>query len=273
MVAKAMAAMLVVSLGLIGGLASAASTVAGARLTSEPVYTAAPCPDPNVPELGPGTNLSPAFTCGELTVPENRANPNGRTIRLAVARVPATTATPRPDPIVFLTGGPGGIAFLDAPQAVASGMNADREVIFVAHRGTYHADPFLTCPAYDDYLNDSLGLHFSDPATGKLDEASVRASRSRQARTGVNVSASNAAENAADIAGLRVALGIAEWNVYGVSYGTDFAQWLLRDHPAGIRSAVLGSMDAAVRRESLPCFALLAAAPFSPHSPSQLLPR
>jgi pimeloyl-ACP methyl ester carboxylesterase len=242
LVTKAIVAMLVMAVGAIGALATASGTVAGFRLTSEPVYASAPCPDPNIPELGPGANLSTAFTCGYLTVPEHRANPDGRTIRIAVARVPAATATPRPDPIVYLTGGPGGIAFLDALQAVASGMNADREVIFVAQRGTYHADPFLACPEYDEYLNDSLGLHFADPATGELDEASVRACRDRLAQTGVDFSAYNSAENAADIADLRVALGIAEWNVYGVSYGTDLAQWLLRDRPEGIRGVVLDSV-------------------------------
>jgi pimeloyl-ACP methyl ester carboxylesterase len=241
------------------GALEPASGLAGSRLASEPVYTAAPCPDPNIPALGPSANLSPDFTCGYLTVPENRANPDGRTIRVAVARAPATTATPRPDPIVYLTGGPGGTAFLDALQAVASGMNADREVIFVAQRGTYHSDPFLTCPEYDEYLNDSLSLHFSAPATGKLDEAAVRVCRDRLAQAGVDFAAYNSAENAADIAALRVALGIAEWNVYGVSYGTDLAQWLLRDHPEGIRSVVLDSVvpiDQSIIEEWWPAAAL-----------------
>ena len=120
--AKAIVVLLVVAVGLAGALASASGAAASVRPIGEPVYTVAPCPDPNIPELGPAANLSPAVTCGYLTVAENRATPNGRTIRIAVARVPAATATPRPDPIVYLTGGPGGIAFLDALQAAASGM-------------------------------------------------------------------------------------------------------------------------------------------------------
>jgi hypothetical protein len=110
-VSKAIAAMFVVAVVAAAALAPAAGTAAGSRQTGEPVFTSAPCPDPNIPELGPGANLSPAFTCGYLTVPENRALPNGRTIRIAVARVPAATATPRPDPIVYLTGGPEGSRF------------------------------------------------------------------------------------------------------------------------------------------------------------------
>jgi pimeloyl-ACP methyl ester carboxylesterase len=44
-----------------------------------------------------------------------------------------------------------------------------------------------------------------------------------------------------------VALGIKEWNVYGVSYGADVALQLLRDYPEGTRSVVLDT--AAVLRD------------------------
>ncbi|MFN8660293.1 MAG: alpha/beta fold hydrolase [Thermomicrobiales bacterium] len=218
------------------------SGAAAARLKNEPTFTEAPCPDPNVPELGPAANLPGDVTCGYLEVPENRAEPAGRTIRIAVARVQAVSALPRLDPVVYLTGGPGGIAFLDAAGMVAKGMNADREVIFVEQRGTYHSDPFLACPENDVFLTHALSLHYAAPETGELDAASVRTCRERWVEAGVDLAAYNSAENAADIADLRVALGIDEWNVYGVSYGTDLAQWLLRDHPQGIRSVVLDSV-------------------------------
>src|SRR5262249_28409920 len=35
---------------------------------------------------------------------------------------------------------------------------------------------------------------------------------------------------------LRAALGIGQWNVYGISYGTDYALTYMRLHPEGIRS-------------------------------------
>ena len=56
-----------------------------------------------------------------------------------------------------------------------------------------------------------------------------------------DLGAYNTNENAADFADLRTALGYARWNVVGVSYGTDLAQTLMRDHPEGIRSVVLDS--------------------------------
>ena len=72
--------------------------------------------------------------------------------------------------------------------------------------------------------------------------AAVRSCRDRLAGEGIDLSAFNTTENAADIAELRTALGIAEWNVYGVSYGSDLALQLLRDHPDGIRSIVVDSL-------------------------------
>ena len=63
------------------------------------------------------------------------------------------------------------------------------------------------------------------------------------AATGVDLAAYNSTENAADIADLRVALGIDSWNVYGVSYGSKLALIVLRDHPQGIRSVVLDSVS------------------------------
>lgn len=59
---------------------------------------------------------------------------------------------------------------------------------------------------------------------------------------GFHLASYSSRENAADIAALRKQLGIEKWNVYGVSYGSDLAQQLLRTHREGIRSMVLDSV-------------------------------
>ena len=74
--------------------------------------------------------------CGFLVVPENRSDPRGRTIRLAVAVVPAVAERPAPEPLVFLEGGPGGSAFLESQRLVDAGFNRDRDLILVDQRGT-----------------------------------------------------------------------------------------------------------------------------------------
>jgi pimeloyl-ACP methyl ester carboxylesterase len=57
-----------------------------------------------------------------------------------------------------------------------------------------------------------------------------------------HLSSYTSAQNAADIADLRRVLGIEEWNVFGVSYGTRLALTLMRDDPEGVRSVVLDSV-------------------------------
>jgi pimeloyl-ACP methyl ester carboxylesterase len=209
--------------------------------SGHPSFQSAACPNPNYPGV-PEANLGPNYSCGYLTVPENRSAPNGRTIRILVARVKAATSTPRPDPIVFLAGGPGGAGTLSAPGVVAGGMNADRDVIFVNQRGTLHSHPHLSCPEMDDFAARSIGLVYQAASTAMRAAEGVAACRERLLATGVDLAAYNTIENAADIADLRVALGIEQWNVYGVSYGSNLALQLLRDHPEGIRSVVLDSV-------------------------------
>lgn len=204
-------------------------------------YDAAPCPEPNFPGV-PQAELGANYSCGYLTAPENRLDPQSRTIRLLVARVKAVSDKPKADPIVYLAGGPGGAATLSAPRVVAGGLNADRDVIFVNQRGTLHSDPHLSCPEMDDFAVRALDLDFEAPATADLDAAAVTACRNRLVAEGFHLASYSSRENAADIAALRKQLGIEKWNVYGVSYGSDLAQQLLRTHREGIRSMVLDSV-------------------------------
>jgi pimeloyl-ACP methyl ester carboxylesterase len=200
------------------------------------------CPRPNIAGI-PELDFPPGVRCGYLTVPENRARPDGRHIRIFVVRAPPVSTTPRPDPIVYLSGGPGGAGSFEAASMVRHGLNADREVIFVDQRGTHRADPMLACRAWDQFVFDAVSLPFAAQSTTLADAATVKACRDRLVSMGVDLGAYNSTENAADIAELRTALGIESWNVYGVSYGSRLALTLLRNHPKGIRSVVLDSVS------------------------------
>lgn len=200
------------------------------------------CPTPNLPGL-PALDFPPTMTCGYLTVPENRSNPDGKAIKIFVAKAPATSAAPAADPLVVLDGGPGGAGSISYAAMTGAGVNADRDVYFVDQRGTLHSDPLLNCPEYDTVANELASMPFSSDAATAKDLMAVQSCHDRWAAAGVDLSAYNTAENAADIADLRVALGIEAWDVYGVSYGTKLAAVLLRDHPEGIRSVVLDSVS------------------------------
>ena len=142
------------------------------------VFESAPCPSPNYPGH-PELDLGSEFSCGFLSVPENRANPGGRKIKLAVARARAQSPNPRPDPLVYLIGGPGGAAVASRGPADQLGLNRDRDVIFVDQRGTFHSDPLLSCPEIDHFMDDSAGMSVQAHSTADKDLDAIRACRTR----------------------------------------------------------------------------------------------
>ncbi|MEW2635714.1 alpha/beta fold hydrolase [Streptomyces sp. NPDC048389] len=119
--------------------------------------------------------------------------------------------------------------------AIDGGLNRDRDVIFMSQRGTYSADPALTCPDIDEFTARAVGLVPGAPSTGRLHVKATRACREQSAER-TDLSAYNTTESAADYAALRVALGIEQWHMFGISYGTDLALTYMREHPKGIRS-------------------------------------
>ncbi|MFD7256747.1 alpha/beta fold hydrolase [Streptomyces sp. NPDC059874] len=201
-----------------------------ARTVGDARYQPGPCPK----TVEPIEALEGA-RCGTLTVPENRAKPSGKTLKLGVAIVPAAAATPKPDPIVWLAGGPGDDAVGEAKMAIDGGLNRDRDVIFMSQRGTYSADPALLCPNIDEF-NARVGLAFDASSTGSLHVEATKACRDKLAATGADLSAYNDTESAADYDDLRTALGLEQWNLFGISYGTDLALIYMRLHPEGLRS-------------------------------------
>jgi pimeloyl-ACP methyl ester carboxylesterase len=201
-----------------------------------PRFEPAPCP-----KLQGAETLADA-RCGYLVVLEDRSRPNGRIIRLMVAKYPAHSLEKRADPVVFLAGGPGDIAPLDVNAYIAANFIRDRDFLVVSQRGTMFSEPTLTCAAEDNFARELLGLRFYSEATKRAHLAATEACHRELAATGADLSAYNSTENAADIADLRKVFGLTTWNVYGLSYGSYLAQTLMRDHPEGIRSVVLDSV-------------------------------
>jgi pimeloyl-ACP methyl ester carboxylesterase len=228
----------IVALALLTAGPGAAVSLGAGPGSVVPRFQHAECPAEAVKAITALRNAR----CGFLVVPENRARANGRTIRLAVAILPATSGTPAPDPIVHLTGGPGGISILQAQSLVNAGLNRDRDVILMDQRGEYYSRPKLTCPRIDGFNARALGLVYDALSTGRRHVAATRACRNRLAARGIDLGAFNTTQNAADFADLREALGIKQWNVFGISYGTDLALTLMREHPEGIRSVTLDSV-------------------------------
>jgi pimeloyl-ACP methyl ester carboxylesterase len=225
------------AIAMVGSSAGAA--LEGSKPPGEPSahFDTAPCP--KTPHPIPALKTA---RCGYLVVPEDRKHPNGRTIRNAVAILPAKSKHPKPDRIVFMTGGPGAAAILDIPFLVDAGINQNRELIVMAQRGTLYDKPDLYCPELDHFYARQVSMVFDAPSTGAKQAAAARACHDRLVKRGIEPAAYNTTENTADFAELRQALGIEEWNVYGYSYGSDLALSFMRDHPEGIRSVTIDSV-------------------------------
>ncbi|MFD9407975.1 alpha/beta fold hydrolase [Streptomyces sp. NPDC059989] len=205
-----------------------------ARTVGDARYEPGPCPKTAEP-----IEALEGARCGTLTVPENRAKPSGKTIKLGVAIVSAKSAEPKPDPIVWLAGGPGDDAVGEAKMAVDGGLNRDRDVIFMSQRGTYSAVPDALCPNVDEFNSRVVGLVYDAPSTERLHVDATKACRDKLVGSGIDLSAYNDTESAADYDDLRTALGIKQWNLYGISYGTNLALVYMRLHPEGLRSVGL----------------------------------
>lgn len=180
--------------------------------------------------------------CGYLVVPEDRGDPNSPEIQLAVIILHSTATTPAPDPVIYLVGGPGGSTVRNAQGWSRHPIRSTRDIILLDQRGTGLSIPLLDCPEMDRERLLLLGEDVSTRVWIARMTESITACHTRLTAAGANLAAYNSAASAADIAELRVVLGYGEWNLYGISYGTRLALTVMRDHPEGVRSAILDSV-------------------------------
>lgn len=231
----ALALTLALVCGACGGSSSGGSS--GGSGTSA-TFKKGPCPAPEADALA---KLN--ATCGTLTAPQNRSNKKDGTVQLPVAIVPALSKEPAAlDPIVYMAGGPGANAIAQAQDLVNVGLNQKRDLIIMNQRGNAYTVPNLACPELDQAFADAVLLPYDSDAHKTIHVAAVQACRDRLVGQGIILSNFNSAENAADFADLRKALRLKEWNVYGLSYGTELALTLVRDHPEGIRSLFIDAV-------------------------------
>ena len=181
------------------------------------------------------------FECGYVIAPERHANPDGPTIRIPVAIRRATATGAQPDPLLLAQGGPGGDAFEVYSLLVPNTeIAATRDIVIFNQRGTPYAEPDLSCPETTEILPDMLAA--TEEEGQRLYDEAIDACYDRLLAGGINLSAYNSLENAADVPVIARALGYDEYNFYGVSYGTLLGLHLMRNHPEGLRAVILDSV-------------------------------
>ncbi|MCL4272637.1 MAG: alpha/beta hydrolase [Anaerolineales bacterium] len=167
--------------------------------------------------------------CGTLTVPEDRANPDGRQIDLHVAVIPAIKRNSEPDALFPLAGGPGQSAVEAFPSMISLlfQIREERDIVLVDQRGTGKSNPLRCLGPEDEELTEEQVLEKLKSCPGTLD-ADLRFYTTEIAMT--------------DLDEVRAALGYETINIYGASYGTRAALTYLRMFPERVRTVTLDAV-------------------------------
>ena len=173
--------------------------------------------------------------CATLSVPEDRAHPEGKHIGLHVAVLKARASTPEPDALFFIAGGPGQAsteAFLEESAAFER-IRGERDIVLVDQRGT-GASNRLDC------LDSPVDTHPSDAVIAAAVQACLKQlpGDPRFYTTSVAVH---------DLETVRQTLGYRQADLYGISYGTRVALQYLRAYPDSVRAVILDGVVPAVR--------------------------
>ncbi len=186
----------------------------------------------------PNSGLSTAAWCTDFPVPENRADPHSRTIKLKLAVLRSSAQVASKDMLVFLVGGPGQAATDSASQiaAMLQPLMAHRDVLLLDQRGTGGSNA-LTCKGSADTARPEDDSTF-DAARMRSDAADCLKQLSDRAdpRYYTTTIATQ------DLEDVRKAIGSPQFDLIGVSYGTRMAQQYLTRYPDAVRSVVLDSV-------------------------------
>ncbi len=244
-------------LGLIGGM-PAITQPGGASAQGSDEEFKGELADRLCPVIGPPGEVEGVdYFCGLMYVPENYDEPDGRQIQLTYAVLKSKSLSPLPDPVVYLSGGPGGGAIkgLSWYAEIFADMRLTRDVIIYDQRGTQYSsrlncDPFLYLLNYLINTDEEVAADFDEIQELTEDEALpgvvaqiyMGACAEGLTDNGYDLTQYNSRVSVMDLFALTNALGYDEVNLYGISYGTRLALAAMQHHPQQIRSVVLDSV-------------------------------
>jgi pimeloyl-ACP methyl ester carboxylesterase len=183
-----------------------------------------------------------------MRVPLDYARPGGRSIEVAMLKVPATSTTDRLGSMVFDPGGPGasGVDYVtSAGASFGKTLLRHYDVIGIDPRGVGASTPVDCLP--DNRLDDVLASD-PDPRTAAELRASDRLlrqfGRGCVTRSGALAAHVSTVEVAKDLDVLRGALGESRLTYFGASYGTAIGSTYADMFPKKVGRMVLdGALD------------------------------
>ncbi|MFG2292521.1 alpha/beta hydrolase [Streptomyces sp. NPDC048603] len=222
-----------------------AAAAAATALAAAPVTAAAPA------ESAAGlrwtecpTTKYPTLQCASLSVPLDHAQPGGRTISLALTRVPHTAATSQ-GPLLVNPGGPGGSGRSLAgfvASALPADLAAQYDVIGFDPRGVGKSEPALDCGPghFTPVRPDSVPYREADErANLERVRSFAQSCATRHADVLPHIGTVAAAQ---DLELLRQALAAPRISYFGYSYGTYLGAVYAKLYPQRVHRLVLDSV-------------------------------
>lgn len=180
-------------------------------------------------EQGCAPDLAGKARCGTVAVPEDRARPSGRVIKLNIVVIPAFGERRLP-PLFDIEGGPSVADTKNAGFYLTDGAayHEHRDVVLVDQRGTGGSNG-MKC-AEIDAVEAAYKPMYPVDAVRRCREALEKRADLRFYGT---------SEAVADLDAVRVALGYDRIDLFAISYGTTFALRYMATYPKIVRAAVL----------------------------------
>lgn len=221
---------------------ASASTSAVASVPAKPVKPAPPA----TLQLGkltvtacelhrPGSAATVAAFCADFPVPENRAEPASRTLKLKLAIIKSSSQVPAKDLVVYLAGGPGQSAIQTYPEMAPAfaPLLKHHNLLLLDQRGTGGSHPLL-CPTVDKQMRQ-----LEDASPTPAERAALVGACASEVEKTADPRYYATLDAVADLEAVRQALGAPKLDLVGVSYGTRMAQHFASAHPDAVRSIVL----------------------------------
>ncbi|EJL38280.1 putative hydrolase or acyltransferase of alpha/beta superfamily [Caulobacter sp. AP07] len=205
----------------------------------------APAPATSPPQAGPfrfkgWQGQETDAERGFFEVPEDRRDPGSRKIRLSYVRFASTAARPGP-PIVYLAGGPGGMATRAAggPRfPIFMALREVADVIAFDQRGTGLSNHIPERPA-----STRPPPVFTEAGLTSYFREDFQSAWADWTKAGVAMTGYNTEQNADDIDDLRRHLGAEKVDLWGISYGTHLALSMLKRHGDRVNRVALASLE------------------------------
>ena len=178
-------------------------------------------------------SAEPRAQCANLVVPENRANPTGRQLKLLIRRVPALPGATSGEPTVSVG--------LEAPadELLNSSVRTRGEHITLATRGAPGTQPAMECPELNRQTGRDLAFAPADPQRSVARGEVVRACHDKLVQEGFDLNSYGSRDAALDLRDLAFVLKLRKFNLQAGLTDTRTAREVAVQAPELLRSMVL----------------------------------